>query len=157
MEEYRYILSSPTGVPKHFQVKYPIDLIPDMPLPNGPVYHRSLMENDEIGHNIQEIIQKGKMKPNTSPYEWMILLVKNKDGTRQLCIDYRALNKITVRNWYPIPQIDDLLDQLKGETSFNKIDLSLSTTRFPLNQLMYGRQLSNLNKVSSNEWSCPLA
>jgi hypothetical protein len=59
VEEYRDILSSPTGVPTHCQVKHTIDLTPDAPLPNGPVYHRSLMEKDEIKHQIQELLQKG--------------------------------------------------------------------------------------------------
>jgi hypothetical protein len=67
MEEYRDIFSSPTGVPMHCQVKHPIDLTPGAPLPNGPVYHRSLMENDEIRHQIQELLQKGHIRPNSSP------------------------------------------------------------------------------------------
>jgi hypothetical protein len=114
MEEYKDIFSSPTRVPMHYQVKHPIDLTPSAPLPNGPVYHRSLMENDEIKHQIQELLQKGHIRPKSSPCRSLIVLVQKKYETWWLCIDYRALNKITVRNWYPIPQIDDLLDQLKG-------------------------------------------
>jgi hypothetical protein len=123
MEEYRDIFSSPTGVSTHFQVKHPIDLTPDAPLPNGPVYRCSLMENDKIRHQIQEFLQKGHIKRNSSPCGSSIVLVQKKDGTWRLCIDDRALNKITVRNWYPIPRIDDLLDQLRGENFFSKIDL----------------------------------
>jgi hypothetical protein len=59
VEEYKDIFSSPTRVPMHCQVKHPIDLTPGASLPNGPVYHRSLMENDEIKHQIQELLQKG--------------------------------------------------------------------------------------------------
>jgi hypothetical protein len=59
MEEYKDIFSSPTGVPLHCQVKHSIDLTPDAPLPNGPVYHHSLLENEEIKHQIQELLQKG--------------------------------------------------------------------------------------------------
>jgi hypothetical protein len=81
VEEYRYIFSSPTGVPMHYQVKHLIDLTPDAPLPNGPVYRRSLMENDEIKCQIQELLQKGHIKPNSSPYRSPIVLVQNKDGT----------------------------------------------------------------------------
>jgi hypothetical protein len=81
------------------------------------------MENEEIRHQIQELLQKWNIRPNSSPYESSIVLVQKKDGTWNLCIDYRALNKITVRNQYPIPRIDDLLDQLKGEKFFSKIDL----------------------------------
>jgi hypothetical protein len=123
VEEYKDIFSSPNGVATHCQVTHPIDLTPGVPLPNGPVYHHSLMENDEIRHKIQELLQKGHIIPISSPCGSLIVLVKNKDETWQLCIDYRALNKIIVRNRYPIHRIDDLLDQLKGEMFFIKIDL----------------------------------
>jgi hypothetical protein len=81
MEQYKDILSSPIRVPTHYQVKHPIDLTPGAPLPNGPVYHRSLMENDEIKCQIQELLQKGHIKPISSPYGSPILLVQNKNGT----------------------------------------------------------------------------
>jgi hypothetical protein len=81
VEEYRDIFSSPTGVPMHCQVKHPIDLTPGAPLPNGPVYHRSLMENDEIKRQIQELLQKGHIRPNSSPCGSPIVLVQKKDGT----------------------------------------------------------------------------
>jgi hypothetical protein len=81
VEEYRDIFSSPTKVPTHFQVKHPLYLTPSAPLPNGPVYHRSLMENDEIKCQIQELIQKGHIIPNSSPYGSPIVLVQKKDGT----------------------------------------------------------------------------
>jgi hypothetical protein len=124
VEEYRDIFVSPTGVLTPCQVKHPIDLTPDAPLPNGPIYRCSLMENDEIMRQIQEILQKGHIRPRSSPYRSPIVLVQKKNGTWQLYIDYRGLNKITVRNRYPIPRIDDLLDQLKGENFFSKIDLN---------------------------------
>jgi hypothetical protein len=94
VEEYIYILSSPTEVPTHCQVKNPIDLTPDASLHNGPVYFRSLMENSEIKHQIQEILQKGHIRPNASPCGSLIFLVKNKYGTWRLYIDYRALKKL---------------------------------------------------------------
>jgi hypothetical protein len=132
MEEYRYIFSSPIGVLTHCQVKHPIDLTPGSPLPNGPGYHRSLMENDEIRHQIQEIPQKGNIKPNSSPCRSPIVLVQKKDKTRQLCIDYRALKEIIVRKQCPIPRIDDLIDQLKGEIFFNNIDLNSGYHQVPI-------------------------
>jgi hypothetical protein len=75
VEEYRDIFSSPTVVPTHCQVKHPIDLTPNAPLPNGPVYRRSLMENDEIRRQIRELLQKGHIKPNSSPCKSPIVLV----------------------------------------------------------------------------------
>jgi hypothetical protein len=81
------------------------------------------MKNDEIKRQIQELLQKGHIRLSSMPCGSPIVLVQKKDGTWRLCIDYRELNKITVRNRYPIPQIDDLLDQLKGVKYFSKIDL----------------------------------
>jgi hypothetical protein len=132
MEEYEDIFTSPAGVPLHCQVKHPIDLTPGAPLPNGPIYRRSVLENDEIKRQIQELLQKGHIRPSSSPCGSPIVLVQKKDGTWRLCIDYRALNKITVRNRYPIPRIDDLLDQLKGEKYFSKIDLKSGYHQVPI-------------------------
>jgi hypothetical protein len=132
VEEYSYIFSSPTEVPLHCQVKHPIDLTPYTPLPNGPVYHRSLLENEEIKRKIQKMFHKGHIRPKSSPCGSPIVLVQKKDGTWRLCIDYRALNKITVRNLYPIPRIDDLLDQLTGAKYFSKIDLMSGYHQVPI-------------------------
>jgi hypothetical protein len=123
VEEYEDIFTSPVGVPLHCQVKHPIDLTPSESLPNGPIYRRSVMENDEIKRRIQELLQKGHIHPSSSPCGSLIMLKQKKDGTWRLCIDYRALNKIIVWNRYPIPWIDDLLDQLKGAKYFSKINL----------------------------------
>ena len=88
VEEYSYIFSSPTGVPLHFQVKHPIDLTPIAPLPNGQVYQRSLLENEEIKQHIQELLYNGHIHPNSSPCGSPIVLVQKKDGTKRLSIDY---------------------------------------------------------------------
>jgi len=132
VEEYEDIFTSPTGVPLHCQVKHPIDLTPGAPLPNGPIYRCSVLENDEIKRQIQELLQKGHIRPSSSPCGSPIVLVQKKDGTWRLCIDYRALNKITVRNRYPIPRIDDLLDQLQGAKYFSKIDLKSGYHQVPI-------------------------
>jgi hypothetical protein len=96
MEEYSDILSSPTKVPLHYQVKHLIDLTPGTQLPIGPVYRRSLLENEEIKRQIQELLHKGHIRHSSSPCGSPIVMVQKKDGTWRLCIDYRALNKITV-------------------------------------------------------------
>jgi hypothetical protein len=80
MEEYRDIFSSPIGVPTHCQVKHPTHLTFDAPLPNGPFYPHSLMENDEIRKKIQDIIQKGHIRQNSSPCRSPIVLMQKKDG-----------------------------------------------------------------------------
>jgi len=79
------------------------------------------MELAELKVHIQELLDKGFIRPSNSP--WGVLFVKKKDGTFCLCIDYRQLNKVTMKNRYPLPRIDDLFDQLKGARVFSKIDL----------------------------------
>ncbi|KAL4033018.1 hypothetical protein IC575_006102 [Cucumis melo] len=70
-----------------------------------------------------ELLDKGFIRPSVSPWGAPVLFVKKKDGSMRLCIDYRELNKVTVKNRYPLPRIDDLFDQLQGATVFSKIDL----------------------------------
>jgi hypothetical protein len=123
VKEYRDIFASPRGVPTHCQVKHPIYLTHDGPLPNELVYQCSLVDNNKIRRHIQELLQKGNIRPNSSPCVTLIVLVQKKDGTWKLCIDYKSLNKITIKNNYPIPRIDCLLEQLKGEKLFSNIDL----------------------------------
>jgi len=72
---------------------------------------------------IRELLDKGFIRPSNSPWEAPVLFVKKKAGTLRLCIDYRHLNKVTVKNRYPLPRIDDLFDQLKGARMFSKINL----------------------------------
>jgi hypothetical protein len=71
---------------------------------------------------IKELLYMGHIRPSSSPFASSVVLVKNKDGTMPMCIDYRALNKKTIKNRYPIPSIDELLDELHGAVYFTKID-----------------------------------
>ena len=96
MEEYWDIFTSPTGVPLRYQVKHPIELTPGASLPNGLIYQHSILENDEIKRQIQELLQKGHIRPSSSPCGSSIMLVQKKDGMWRLYIDYGVLNKITV-------------------------------------------------------------
>ena len=81
------------------------------------------LELKELKLQLQELLEKGFIRPSVSPWGAPVLFVKKKDGTLRLCIDYRQLNKLTVKNKYPLPRIDDLFDQLKGASIFSKIDL----------------------------------
>jgi len=77
----------------------------------------------ELKKQIEELLEKQFIRPSASPLGAPVLLVKKKDGSSRLCVDYRQLNKLTIKNKYPLPRIDDLLDQLKGAGVFSKIDL----------------------------------
>ncbi|KAL5559110.1 hypothetical protein UlMin_035321 [Ulmus minor] len=80
-------------------------------------------ELKELQLQLQELLEKGFIRPSHSPWGAPVLFVKKKDGTFRMCIDYRELNKMTIKNKYPLPRIDDLFDQLKGAAVFSKIDL----------------------------------
>ena len=86
-------------------------------------YRMAPAELKELHEQLQELLNKGFIRPSHSPWGAPVLFVKKKDGTMRLCIDYRELNKVTIRNKYPLPRIDDLFDQLQGATVFSKIDL----------------------------------
>jgi hypothetical protein len=77
----------------------------------------------ELKKQIDELLEKGYIRPNTSPWAAPVLFVEKKDGTKRMCIDYRSLNEVTVKNKYPLPRIEDLFDQLRGASVFLKIDL----------------------------------
>nr|GFC47020.1 Pol protein [Tanacetum cinerariifolium] len=81
------------------------------------------IELKELKDQLQELLERGFIRPSVSPWDAPVLFVKKKDGSMRLCIDYRELNKITIRNRYPLPRIDDLFDQLHGVIHFSKIDL----------------------------------
>jgi hypothetical protein len=78
---------------------------------------------DEIEKTIQELLEMGHIKPSSSPVASLVVPVKKKDGMMRMCIDYRALNKKTIKNRYSIPRIDELIDELHGVVYFSKIDL----------------------------------
>lgn len=111
------------GIPPDRQVEFRIDLIPGAtPIARTP-YRLAPTEMKELMNQLQELLDKGFIRPSTSPWGAPVLFVKKKDGSMRMCIDYRELNKVTIKNKYPLPRIDDLFDQLQGASYFSKIDL----------------------------------
>ena len=100
-----------------------IDVVPSATLASITPYRMALVELKELKLQLQELLEKGFIRPSVSPWGAPMLFVKNKDGTLRLCVDYRQLNKMTVKNKYPLPRIEDLFDQLKGASVFSKTDL----------------------------------
>jgi hypothetical protein len=82
-------------------------------------------ELKELKVQLEELFAKGYIKPSKSPYGALVLFVHKKDGTLKMCVDYKALNKVTMKNRYPLPRIDDLFDRLSGIKLFSRIDLRL--------------------------------
>ncbi|GAU43989.1 hypothetical protein TSUD_91680 [Trifolium subterraneum] len=111
------------SLPPEREIEFSIDLVPgSQPISVAP-YRMSPLELRELKSQLEKLLQKHFIRPSVSPWGAPVLLVKKKDGTMRLCIDYRQLNKVTIKNKYPLPRIDDLLDQLRGATIFSKIDL----------------------------------
>ncbi|GJX75856.1 putative reverse transcriptase domain-containing protein [Tanacetum coccineum] len=112
-----------SGLPPQRQVEFRIDLVPGAtPIAKSP-YRLAPSEMQELSGQLQELQDKGFIRPSHSPWGAPVLFVKKKDGSLRMCIDYRELNKLTVKNRYPLPRIDDLFDQLQGSCYFSKIDL----------------------------------
>ncbi|GJT99380.1 putative reverse transcriptase domain-containing protein [Tanacetum coccineum] len=111
------------GLPPPRQVEFRIDLIPGAaPVARAP-YRLAPSEMKELSKQLQELLEKGFIRPSSSPWGAPVLFVKKKDGSFRMCIDYRELNKLTIKNRYPLPRIDDLFDQLQGSSVYSKIDL----------------------------------
>ncbi|GJV20027.1 putative reverse transcriptase domain-containing protein [Tanacetum coccineum] len=111
------------GLPSLRQVEFQIDLEPGVaPVAHAP-YRLALSEMRELSVQLQELLEKGFIRPSSSAWGAPVLFVKKKDGSFRMYIDYRELNKLTVKNRYPLSRIDDLFDQLQGSSMYSKIDL----------------------------------
>jgi hypothetical protein len=121
--QYDETFKEPKGLPPKRGIQHEIQLQQDSPLPNISMYRMLVMENVEIEKQIQELLDKGVIVPSSLPCGSPIVLVPKKDATWHMCVDFMALKKSTVKNHYPLPRIDDLLDQLKDAKYFTKLDL----------------------------------
>ncbi|KAA0045456.1 pol protein [Cucumis melo var. makuwa] len=111
------------GLPPHREIEFAIELEPGtVPISRAP-YRMAPAELKELKVQLQELLDKGFIRPSVSPWGAPVLFVKKNDGSMGLCIDFRELNKVTVKNKYPLPRIDDLFDELQGATMISKIDL----------------------------------
>nr|GFA76680.1 putative reverse transcriptase domain-containing protein [Tanacetum cinerariifolium] len=113
------------GLPLTRPVEFQIDLVPGVaPVARAP-YRLAPSEMKELAEQLKELSDKGFIRPSSSPWGAPVLFVKKKDGSFRMCIDYRELNKLMIKNRYPLPRIDDLFDQLQGSSVYSKIDLRL--------------------------------
>ena len=110
MEEFSDVFEDPSGLPPKREVEFSIDLHPGTaPISKAP-HRMAPTELTELKAQIQGYLDKGWIRPSASPWGAPVLLQKKKDGNKRLCIDYRALNDVTIKNKYPLPWIDDLFD-----------------------------------------------
>jgi hypothetical protein len=112
-----------SGMSSNRDIEFVIELKPG----TAPIYktpfRMTTPELDELKEHINELLEKGFIRPSSSPWGAPMIFVLEKDGTQKLCMDYHALNEVTIKNKYPLPRVDDLFDQLCGASVFSKIDL----------------------------------
>ncbi|KAJ9512274.1 hypothetical protein QJQ45_012943 [Haematococcus lacustris] len=124
LSEYADVFGDmPPGLPPDRPVGHTIRTPPGSEAPYKRMYKLSPREEAEVKKQVAELLAKGLIEPSSSPYGAPILFVQKKDGSLRMCIDYRALNKLTVRDRYPLPRIDDLFDKLAGKRVFSSLDL----------------------------------
>jgi len=124
LEEFKDVFPDDLpGPPPDRSVNHKIDLEPASVPPHRPIYRMSEQELEEVKKQLDDLLSKGFIRPSVSPFGAPILFVKKKDGSLRMCVDYRALNKMTIKNRYALPRIDDLLDRLAGAKVFTKMDL----------------------------------
>ncbi|KAL9252431.1 Transposon Ty3-G Gag-Pol polyprotein-like protein, partial [Drosera capensis] len=111
------------GLPPTRELDFSIELVPGAAPISKASYRMAPAELKELKTQLEELLEKGYIRPSVSPWGAPVLFVKKKDGSMRLCIDYRELKKITIKNRYPLPRIDDLFDQLQGASVYSKIDL----------------------------------
>jgi hypothetical protein len=111
------------GMPPDWDIEFVIELKPGTtPIYKTP-YSMATPELAKLKEHIKELLEKGFIRPSSSPWGAPMIFVSKKDGTQRLCVDYHDLNEVTIKNKYPLPRIDDLFDQLRGACVFSKIDL----------------------------------
>nr|GFA06812.1 putative reverse transcriptase domain-containing protein [Tanacetum cinerariifolium] len=117
------VITDLSGLPPTRPVEFQIDLVPGATSVARAPYRLAPSEMKELAKQLKELSDKGFIRPSSSPWGAPVLFVKKKDGSFWMCIDYRELNKLTVKNRYLLPRIDDLFDQLQGSSVYSKIDL----------------------------------
>ena len=125
LREYSDVFQLPAGMPPfRGEEGHRINIVPGSAPPFRPGFRMNATELAELNGQLQELLEKGWIRPSSSMYGAPVLFVRKPDGSLRMCIDYRALNQQTVRDRYPLPRIDELLDQLGGAAIYSRLDLA---------------------------------
>ena len=111
------------GMPPDRDIEFSIELLPGTAPISKRAYQMDVKDLIELKKQIEELLEKGFIRPSSSPWGAPVLFVNKKDGSRRMCVDYRSLNEVMIKNKYSLPRIEDLFDQMRGAKVFSKIDL----------------------------------
>lgn len=129
VDKFEEVFAVPTELPPHRSHDPKIPLMPNTPPINISPYRHPPNQNDAIEMMVKELLDSGVIRNDQSSFSSPIVMVKMKDGTWRMCVDYRQLNKYTVKDKFPIPVIEELINELNGSTMFTKLDLGQDTTK----------------------------
>ena len=155
LEDFKIVFEPlPKGLPPFRDVTgHTIPLQPGASPPDGAPYRFSPLELKEVKKQVEELLEHKSTQPSRSPYGSPVLFVQKKDGTLRMCIDYRALNKLTIHDKYPLPRTDELLDKIKGANLFSSLDLTSGYHQIRIHPddvpKQHLRQLENIMNLGS--------
>ncbi|GJU27605.1 putative reverse transcriptase domain-containing protein [Tanacetum coccineum] len=141
------LLDDLSGLSPIREIEFRIELTPGATQVAKPPYRLAPSKMEELSGQLKELQDKGFIRPSSSPWGASVLFVKKKDGSFRMCIDYRELNKLTVKNRYPLPRIDDLFDQLQGSRFFSNIDLRSGYHQLRLREVKFLGHVINGNGI----------
>ncbi|WVZ13617.1 hypothetical protein V8G54_011183 [Vigna mungo] len=137
LHKYSQLFQKPTSLPPSRSMDHQIHLLPDSSPVSVRPYRYPHFQKAEIEKQIEEMLSDGMIQPSHSPFSSLVLLVKKKDGSWRFCVDFRALNAISIKDKFPIPTIDELLDELEGASWFSKLDLRQGYHQFGCLKLIF--------------------